>query len=108
MAGTAHTVYFIQPSLSTCFDPYAHLRQVGFTTKGPMVRSMDPPKEENSKLAHPILSIARPVALPTCLGDMPESCVASILTHLEPRDICGLARLNRAFRCTSWADFVWI
>ncbi|PKI41418.1 F-box protein PP2-A12-like [Punica granatum] len=47
------------------------------------------------------------VPRPAGLGDLPESCVASILTHLEPKDICGLARLNRAFRGASWADFVW-
>ncbi|KAK4758403.1 hypothetical protein SAY87_019704 [Trapa incisa] len=57
--------------------------------------------------SHGFSEPSRPVALPTCLGDLPESCVASILTHLEPRDICGLARLNRAFRCASWADFAW-
>lgn len=43
----------------------------------------------------------------TDLGDLPESCVASILGYLEPTDICRLARLNRAFRGASWADFVW-
>lgn len=41
------------------------------------------------------------------LGDLPEGCVASVLNHLEPKDICQLARLNRAFRGASWADFVW-
>lgn len=41
------------------------------------------------------------------LGDLPESCVASILGYLEPTEICTLARLNRAFRGASWADFVW-
>ncbi|XP_057976765.1 F-box protein PP2-A12 [Malania oleifera] len=41
------------------------------------------------------------------LGDLPEGCVASILTHLDPQEICGLARLNRAFRGASLADFVW-
>ncbi|KAK4758553.1 hypothetical protein SAY87_019854 [Trapa incisa] len=58
--------------------------------------------------SHGFFQSSRPGALPTCLGDLPESCVASILTHLEPRDICGLARLNRAFRGASWADFVWV
>lgn len=41
------------------------------------------------------------------LGDLPEGCVALILEYLEPQDICKLARLNRAFRGASWADFVW-
>ncbi|KAK4796727.1 hypothetical protein SAY86_029053 [Trapa natans] len=41
------------------------------------------------------------------LGDLAESCVAAILTHLDPPDICRLARLNRAFRNASRADLVW-
>ncbi|GAB4834340.1 hypothetical protein Ancab_032594 [Ancistrocladus abbreviatus] len=41
------------------------------------------------------------------LGDLPESCVAMVLMHLEPQDICKLAKLNRAFRGASSADFVW-
>ncbi|XP_015896289.1 F-box protein PP2-A12 isoform X2 [Ziziphus jujuba] len=41
------------------------------------------------------------------LGDLPEGCVALILEYLEPQEICKLARLNRAFRGASWADFVW-
>ncbi|KAK8579780.1 hypothetical protein V6N12_070086 [Hibiscus sabdariffa] len=41
------------------------------------------------------------------LGDLPETCVASIIQHLNPPDICKLAELNRAFRGASWADFVW-
>ncbi|KAH6790770.1 phloem protein 2-A12 [Perilla frutescens var. frutescens] len=41
------------------------------------------------------------------LGDLPESCVASVLVHLEPPQICRLAMLNRAFRGASSADFVW-
>lgn len=41
------------------------------------------------------------------LGDLPESCVASILGYLEPVEICKLARLNRAFRGASSADFIW-
>lgn len=41
------------------------------------------------------------------LGDLPESCVASIIAYLDPPEICKLARLNRAFRGASWADFVW-
>lgn len=41
------------------------------------------------------------------LGDLPESCVASILEYFEPPEICKLAKLNRAFRGASWADFIW-
>ncbi|OVA14160.1 F-box domain [Macleaya cordata] len=41
------------------------------------------------------------------LGDMPESCVASVLMYLDPPEICKLARLNRAFRGASSADFIW-
>lgn len=43
----------------------------------------------------------------TSLGDLPESCVAAILTHLDPPDICRLARLNRAFRDASRVGLVW-
>ncbi|XP_071709027.1 F-box protein PP2-A11-like [Rutidosis leptorrhynchoides] len=42
------------------------------------------------------------------LGDLPESCVALILSYLNPVDICKLARVNRAFRSASTADFIWI
>ncbi|EEF51099.1 F-box protein PP2-A12 [Ricinus communis] len=42
-----------------------------------------------------------------CLGDLPESCVALILEYLDPQEIFKFARLNRAFRGASWADFVW-
>ncbi|KAL3499407.1 hypothetical protein ACH5RR_038500 [Cinchona calisaya] len=41
------------------------------------------------------------------LGDLPESCVASVLVYLDPPEICKLALLNRAFRGASSADFVW-
>ncbi|VVA93636.1 unnamed protein product [Arabis nemorensis] len=41
------------------------------------------------------------------LGDLPESCVASILENLDPVEICRFSKLNRAFRGASWADFVW-
>ncbi|XP_057775726.1 F-box protein PP2-A12-like [Salvia miltiorrhiza] len=41
------------------------------------------------------------------LGDLPESCVAEVLGHLEPLQICQLAMLNRAFRGASSADSVW-
>lgn len=42
------------------------------------------------------------------LGDLPESCVAIILSYLEPIEICKLARINRTFRAASSADFIWI
>uniref|UniRef100_A0A1D1XR76 F-box protein PP2-A13 n=2 Tax=Anthurium amnicola TaxID=1678845 RepID=A0A1D1XR76_9ARAE len=41
------------------------------------------------------------------LGDLPEACVASVLLHLDPPEICRVARLNRAFRRAASADFVW-
>ncbi|KAL6550095.1 hypothetical protein OROMI_020583 [Orobanche minor] len=41
------------------------------------------------------------------LGDLPESCVASVLWYLDPLQICQLAMLNRAFRRASTADFLW-
>ncbi|KAK2372165.1 hypothetical protein P8452_45556 [Trifolium repens] len=41
------------------------------------------------------------------LGELPESCVASIIAYMDPPQICQLATLNRAFRAASSADFVW-
>lgn len=41
------------------------------------------------------------------LGELPESCVASIIGYMDPPQICQLATLNRAFRAASSADFVW-
>lgn len=41
------------------------------------------------------------------LGDLPESCVASVLVYMDPPQICKLSLLNRAFRGASSADFVW-
>ncbi|XP_074263257.1 F-box protein PP2-A13-like [Silene latifolia] len=41
------------------------------------------------------------------LEDIPESCIALVLGHLDPPQICHLARLNRAFRGASSADFIW-
>lgn len=41
------------------------------------------------------------------LGDIPESCVAMVLMHMDPPEICKLARLNRAFRGAASADFIW-
>ncbi|KAL6882662.1 hypothetical protein ACP4OV_011352 [Aristida adscensionis] len=44
----------------------------------------------------------------TSLGDMPESCVAAVLLYLDPREICHVAGLNRAFRGAASADCVWV
>ncbi|KAL3524239.1 hypothetical protein ACH5RR_017073 [Cinchona calisaya] len=41
------------------------------------------------------------------LEDLPESCVALILSYFEPCEICRLALLNRKFRQASLADTVW-
>ncbi|XP_010505206.1 PREDICTED: F-box protein PP2-A15-like isoform X1 [Camelina sativa] len=41
------------------------------------------------------------------LGDIPESCVACVILHLTPPEICNLARLNRAFRGAASSDSVW-
>ncbi|XP_008795389.2 F-box protein PP2-A13 [Phoenix dactylifera] len=43
----------------------------------------------------------------TGLGDLPESCLAEVFLHLDPPEICGLARLGRAFRGAASADLVW-
>ncbi|GAA0185850.1 hypothetical protein Leryth_013201 [Lithospermum erythrorhizon] len=41
------------------------------------------------------------------LGDLPESCVALILSYLDPPEICKLALVNYTFRRASSADSVW-
>ncbi|KAI3720736.1 hypothetical protein L2E82_31729 [Cichorium intybus] len=41
------------------------------------------------------------------LGELPENCLAMVLAHLDPPDICNLARTNRAFYRASSADFIW-
>lgn len=41
------------------------------------------------------------------LGDLPEGCMAAVMVHLEPPEICRLAILNRASRGAASADFVW-
>lgn len=41
------------------------------------------------------------------LGDIPENCVALLLMHLDPSEICKLARVNRIFRAASSANFIW-
>ncbi|MCE3216743.1 hypothetical protein HAX54_007883 [Datura stramonium] len=41
------------------------------------------------------------------LDDIPEACVALVLSYLDPPEICSLARINRAFRAASSADFIW-
>ncbi|KAF6154432.1 hypothetical protein GIB67_028324 [Kingdonia uniflora] len=41
------------------------------------------------------------------LGEVPESCVALVLMHLDPQEICRLSRVNRSFCGASSADFIW-
>ncbi|XP_009758502.1 F-box protein PP2-A13-like [Nicotiana tabacum] len=41
------------------------------------------------------------------LEDIPEACVALVLSYLDPPEICKLARINRVFRAASSADFIW-
>lgn len=41
------------------------------------------------------------------LEDIPESCIALVLSYLDPPEICKLARLNRSFHDASSADFIW-
>ncbi|KAI4347508.1 hypothetical protein L6164_008318 [Bauhinia variegata] len=41
------------------------------------------------------------------LGDIPESCISSLLMNFDPPDICKLATVNRAFYRASSADFLW-
>ncbi|KAJ6811364.1 F-box protein PP2-A13-like [Iris pallida] len=57
----------------------------------------------SSALAADAESSAREVGL----GDLPESCVAAVMVHLDSAEICRLARLSRSFRGAAAADFVW-
>ena len=41
------------------------------------------------------------------LDDIPENCVAVVLSFLEAPEVCRFAGLSRAFRAASLADFVW-
>ncbi|CAN4111707.1 unnamed protein product [Withania somnifera] len=41
------------------------------------------------------------------LDDIPEACVALVLSYLDPPEICKLARIDRVFRAASSADFIW-
>lgn len=43
----------------------------------------------------------------TGLGDLPESCIAELMLHLDPPGICKLAKLSRTFRGAASGDFVW-
>ncbi|PKU70610.1 F-box protein PP2-A13 [Dendrobium catenatum] len=43
----------------------------------------------------------------TGLGDLPESCIAEVMLHLDPPGICKLAKLSRTFRGAASGDFVW-
>ncbi|CAA2983154.1 F-box PP2-A13-like [Olea europaea subsp. europaea] len=42
------------------------------------------------------------------LEDIPESCMALVLSYLDPPEIAKLARINRAFRAAASADFIWV
>lgn len=42
------------------------------------------------------------------LEDIPESCIALVLSYLDPPEIAKMARVNRAFRAASSADFIWL
>nr|CAD1821367.1 unnamed protein product [Ananas comosus var. bracteatus] len=43
----------------------------------------------------------------TVMADLPESCVAEVLLHLDPPEICRMARLSRTFRGAASADAIW-
>nr|GMC61961.1 F-box protein PP2-A13-like [Ipomoea batatas] len=43
----------------------------------------------------------------TSIGELPENCVALILSRLEATQICGLAAVNPTFRRASSSDAVW-
>lgn len=43
----------------------------------------------------------------TGLGDLPESCIAEVMLHIDPLRICDLAKLSRTFRGAASGDFVW-
>ncbi|XP_049395491.1 F-box protein PP2-A11 [Solanum stenotomum] len=45
--------------------------------------------------------------LETGLGDLPESCIALVLTHLDPIEICKISRVSRTFHQASLTDLVW-
>ncbi|XP_010676545.2 F-box protein PP2-A12 isoform X1 [Beta vulgaris subsp. vulgaris] len=60
-----------------------------------------------SALAKESVNGSSPQQKKTGLGDLPESCVASVLMNLDPKDICNFAKLNKAFHGASSADFVW-
>lgn len=41
------------------------------------------------------------------LEDLSESCIALVLTHLDPTEICKFASVNTTFRQASLTDVVW-
>ncbi|KAG0488556.1 hypothetical protein HPP92_007367 [Vanilla planifolia] len=43
----------------------------------------------------------------TGIEDLPESCVAEVMLHLDPPGICKLAKLSRTFRAAATGNFVW-
>ncbi|KAJ7544391.1 hypothetical protein O6H91_09G077100 [Diphasiastrum complanatum] len=47
----------------------------------------------------------KPLSLP--LAELPEDCLACILSHMIPRDVCRLAVVSRAFWEASKSDMVW-
>lgn len=51
------------------------------------------------------LSSGRPSK--TGLGDLPENCLALVLTHLDPVEISKMGRVNRTFHQASLTDLVW-
>ncbi|EPS70124.1 hypothetical protein M569_04645, partial [Genlisea aurea] len=42
------------------------------------------------------------------LGDLPESCIAQVLSHLEAVEVAGMGRVSSAFHSASTADFIWV
>ncbi|KAG9148765.1 hypothetical protein Leryth_013445 [Lithospermum erythrorhizon] len=60
----------------------------------------------NSSSSRPEEPYESPITRPK-LEDIPEACIALVLSYLDPLQICKLARLNRAFRAASSADFIW-
>ncbi|KAF3636402.1 F-box protein PP2-A15 [Capsicum chinense] len=41
------------------------------------------------------------------LDDVPEACIALVLSYLDPPEISKLARVSRVFRAAASADFIW-
>lgn len=43
----------------------------------------------------------------TCLDDIPESCISSMMMKMDPQEICKLSRVNKTFHRASSDDYVW-